>query len=60
MDAAIIAGYSTEHKRMLHITPLSGEMYKHNNGKVYTLLESLTIKGNYHSYLEPFQANRNG
>jgi hypothetical protein len=42
------------------MTPLSGKMFEHNNGKVYMLLESLTIKGNYHSYMEPFQTNRNG
>jgi hypothetical protein len=35
-------------------------MFECDNGKVYTLLESLTIKGNYHSYLKPFQAKRNG
>jgi hypothetical protein len=58
--ASIIAGYLTDHERLLQTAPLQGDTYETDNGKVYMLLESLTIKGNYHSYLEPYQADRNG
>jgi hypothetical protein len=59
-DPALIAGFSTDHERLLSTAPLQGDTFETDNGKVYTLLESLTIKGNYHSYLEPYQANRDG
>jgi hypothetical protein len=60
LDPAEIAALPTAHERFLQTTPLSGAQYETDNGRVFELLESLLIKGTYHSYIEPYKVARDG
>jgi hypothetical protein len=50
----------TGHKRFIWTMPLEGNQYEIDNGRVFELLESLLIKGTYHSYIEPYKEPRDG
>jgi hypothetical protein len=60
LDPIEIAALPTAHERFLQTTPLDGNQYETNNGRVFELLESLLIKGNYHSYIESYKVARDG
>jgi hypothetical protein len=59
-DPIEIAALPTAHERFLQTTPLEGNQYETDNGRVFELLESLLIKGTYHSYIEPYKVARDG
>jgi hypothetical protein len=42
-------------EQFIQTTPLEGNQFETDNGKVFKLLESLLIKGTYCSYIEPYK-----
>jgi hypothetical protein len=60
IDPIEIAALPTAHERFLQTTPLEENQYETDNGRVFELLESLLIKGTYHSYIEPYKVARDG
>jgi hypothetical protein len=52
--------FANEHERLTLTTPLTGPAYEKDNGKVWTVLKSSTLKGPAWAYISNFDRTRNG
>jgi hypothetical protein len=52
--------FDTEHERLVRTTPLAGDAYEIDNGKVWTAIKDLTLKGPVWAYISQLENARDG